>query len=112
MKNYIQPGDVLTLVAGAGGVKSGEIVVQGSIVAVAATSAVAGAEFEAKIGGVYEYAKNAAEAWTVGAPIYFDATNKVLTATAGENTLAGVAAAAAANPSGSGQVRLNSSFAA
>lgn len=112
MKNYIQPGNVLTLVAGAGGVKSGELVVQGAIVAVAATSAAAGEEFEAKIGEVYELPKTAAEAWAVGDPVYFDAANKMATSTAGTNKLIGVAAAAAANPSGSGVVRLNPSFSA
>lgn len=110
MKNYVQPGDVLTLVAGAGGVVSGAFKVIGALFGVVATSAAEGEEYELAIGGVYELPKTAAQAWTVGALIYWDAGNSVMTSTAGTNLPVGIAAAAAANPSGSGQVRLNSSF--
>jgi predicted RecA/RadA family phage recombinase len=57
-----------------------------------------------------EVAKVSAQAWTVGAPIYWDDTAKLFTTTSTSNTLAGVAVAAAANPSATGRVRLNGSF--
>lgn len=53
--------------------------------------------------------KNSAEAWTPLAKIYWDDTNKVFTTAdgAGANTLAGIAVAAAANPSSTGLMELN-----
>jgi predicted RecA/RadA family phage recombinase len=112
MKNFIKPGKVLTMIAPAGGVTSGELVFIGSIFGIAATSAAEGEEFELSTGGVWELPKTAAEAWTVGAKVYWDATNAVATSAdgAGANKQIGVATAVAANPSGIGDVRLNSNF--
>ncbi|RWX72584.1 DUF2190 family protein [Mesorhizobium sp. M2A.F.Ca.ET.039.01.1.1] len=110
MKNFIQPGEILTMVAPAGGVTSGDLVIIGSIFGVATTSAAAGAEFELKTGGVSEFPKTAAQAWAAGDPIYFDNVNKVMTSVSAGNTKVGVAVEAAANPSGKGRVRLNGSF--
>jgi predicted RecA/RadA family phage recombinase len=56
---------------------------------------------------VGDLAKVSAQAWTEGAKIYWDDTAKNFTTTSGGNTLAGVAAAAAANPSATGKVRLD-----
>jgi hypothetical protein len=39
MKNYVQPGDVIPVVAGTGGVKSGDVVVAGNLIGVAASDA-------------------------------------------------------------------------
>ena len=109
MRNFIQPGKVLTMVAPAGGVVSGALVIIGKIFGVAATSAAENEQFELDTGGVYELPKTAAEAWAVGDEIYAT-TAGVATKTASGNTKVGVAAAAAANPSGSGVVRLNDNF--
>jgi predicted RecA/RadA family phage recombinase len=43
MKNFIQPGDVVTVTAPTGGVTSGQLVVISAIVGVAATTQAAGA---------------------------------------------------------------------
>jgi len=110
MKTFIKPGNVLTCVAPSGGVVSGTFVMIGSIFGVAATSADEGDEFELQTGGCYELAKVSAEAWVVGDPIYWDADPGIITKVATDNTKVGVAITAAANPSGSGEVRLNSSF--
>lgn len=109
MRNFIQPGKVLPAVAPAGGVTSGQFVKIGSIFGIAATSAAAGDEFELALGEVYELPKVSAQAWTMGQPIYADA-NGIATTVATDNTKIGVASAAAANPSGSGLVRLNDNF--
>lgn len=53
-KNYIQDGSVLSLIAPAGGVKSGGIYAIGTLVVVAVTDAAAGKEFGAHTGGVWE----------------------------------------------------------
>ena len=110
MKNHVKAGKMITLVAPSGGVTSGSLVLSGSIFGVAATSAAEGEEFELATGDVWELPKTAAEAWTVGAKIYRDATTGLCTTTSTSNTLIGVAVEAAANPSGTGVVRLNPSF--
>lgn len=106
MKNYVQPADVLTLIAPTGGVVSGVGVVIGEIFAVATANADATKEFEGQITGVVQLAKTSAQAWAVGDAIYFDRTNK-----RADNTPVGpkigVATEVAANPSGVGRVRLD-----
>lgn len=106
-KNYVQPGSVVTLTAPAGGVKSGDGVLVGSLFGIAATDAIEGAEVEINTTGVYDVAKVDAQAWTVGAPIYFDSVAKLATTTVAGNTLIGVALAVATNPSATGRVRLS-----
>ncbi|ROZ86917.1 DUF2190 family protein [Pseudomonas neustonica] len=107
MKNYVQPGDMITVIATAA-VASGDLVRSGSILGVAATDAAIGEEVELKTTGVFDLAKTSAQAWTVGAPIYAIAASSLLTNVPGTgNYLVGVAMAAAANPSATGRVRLN-----
>lgn len=105
MKNFIQPGDMITVPAPAA-VASGDGVLVGSLFGVAANAAASGDDVEIKTTGVFDLAKTAAQAWTVGAPIYWATATKVATTLATDNTLIGVAVAAAANPSASGFVRL------
>ena len=72
-------------------VNVGDIVAIGADrVAVAATTALAGEENVYYVGGVVVEAP-AGEAVTVGDALYWDATNKVLTKTATDNTRAGYA---------------------
>ncbi len=113
MKNYVQPGNVLTLIAPAA-LLSGDGVLVGSIFGIAATNAAQNEEVEAQVVGVFDLKKTSAQAWTVGAPIYWDNTAKEATTAdgAGANKLIGVAVAAAANPSATGRVRLNGYFTA
>lgn len=109
MKNFVKPGHMMTVPAPADTL-SGDLVVVGSMFGVAATSALAGADVEIKCGGVFELPKLNAQAWTVGAPVYWDPAVKTVTTAAGALAKIGVAAAAAANPSAIGRVRLNGSF--
>lgn len=109
MKNFKQPGKTLTATAPTGGVVSGNPYKIGNIVGVAAFSAAEGAPFELELGGVYEFAKNSAEAWAFGDAIYMT-SGGIMTTTASGNTKVGVATAVAANPSGTGFVRLNTNF--
>ena len=106
MKNFVQEGDILTVVAPAA-VLSGAGVLVGSIFGIAQTDAASGAEVAIKRKGVFTHAKTSAEAWTIGAKVYWDNTNKVFTTTATDNTLVGAAAAAATNPSATGTVLLD-----
>src|SRR5262245_6253865 len=109
MKNFIQKGDVLTLAAPYD-VASGAGFKVGSIIAVATSAATSGASVEGLTRGVVEVANVSAQAWTVGAAIYWDDSAKLFTTTSTSNTLAGAATAAAANPTSTGKVRLNGSF--
>jgi hypothetical protein len=59
-----------------------------------------------KTQGVFELAKVSAQAWTVGAPIYWDASAAKATTVASTNTFIGHATEAAANPSAVGRVKL------
>lgn len=82
----------------------------GSIFGVALGTVASGAAGEFAVTGEWTLAKTSAQAWTVGALIYWDDTNKVCTTTSTSNKLIGVATAVAANPSSTGQVRLNGAF--
>ena len=64
-------------------------------------------QFSALVKGVVTHAKVSAQAWTEGVKIYWDDSAKNFTTTSSGNTLCGVAAAAAANPSATGYVRLD-----
>lgn len=52
-KNFVEDGDVLTLIAPAGGVLSGTPVVIGTLVVVPITDAAAGEQFGGKTNGVW-----------------------------------------------------------
>lgn len=106
MKNFIQPGDTLT-VAAPYDVASGGGVLVGKLFGIAAFSAKSGEPVEIKRKGVFSHAKTSAQAWTVGADIYWDDTAKVFTTTTTSNTLVAKAAEVAANPSDAGIVVLN-----
>jgi predicted RecA/RadA family phage recombinase len=106
MKNFIQLGKSIDIAAPAGGVTSGLVVILGSLIGVSSVTAPEGEMVAIQTEGVYDLPKTSAQAWTVGAKIYWDATNKVATTTATSNTLIGIAVAAAANPSASGWVKL------
>lgn len=106
MKNFKQDGDTVTVTAPAN-VTSGGGVLVGSLFGIAVNTALSGADVEIKRTGVFEHAKNSAEAWTVGTKVYWDNTAKVFTTTATSNTLVGVAAVAASNPSALGTALLD-----
>lgn len=106
-KNFVQPGHVLTLTAPAGGVVSGNGYLIGALFVVALISAPEGQQFEGQCTGVFRLPKTSAQAWAEGAAIYWDADKGEATTTATDNTLIGHAAAAAANPSDYGNVRLS-----
>jgi predicted RecA/RadA family phage recombinase len=108
MRNFIQPGHVLTMVAPSGGVTSGQPVLIGSIFGVCATDADAGAQVEVQVEGVFDLPRRVADAaWLAGAPVYFDATNGVATTASAEgDALIGVAVEGAASNATIGRVRL------
>lgn len=105
MKNFVQHGDTLTVPAPAD-VLSGAVVISGSLIGIAEHDALSGADVAVKTSGVFELAKVSAQAWTLGAKIYWAAGAGNATTTATDNTLIGIAVAAAANPSATGLVKI------
>lgn len=106
MKNYVMPGDLITLAAPYD-VASGAGALVGTLFGVAEYTALSGAQVVLCTRGVFTMAKVSAQAWTVGADIYWDNAAKNCTTTSASNTLIGKAIEAASNPSSTGVVRLN-----
>ena len=111
MKNYVQPGNAITLTAPYA-VTSGDGLLVGAIFGIAAGAAALGEPVETALAGVFDITKVGSQAWTVGAKVYWDDTNKRCTTVATDNTLIGVAIEAVASGAGdtTGRVRLNAIF--
>ena len=109
MKNYIQPGVNLTLPAPEA-ILSGQGVVVGSIFGIASGDAAIGADVDLVTEGVFELPKVGANAFTLGAKVYFDDATNLATTTAAGNNYIGVAVAAAIAGLATVKVRLNGSF--
>ncbi len=114
-KNYIQPGQTIGFTNGGSAVVSGQVIIQGTLVGVSQTDVAANGLGVMGIEGVYALPKKA-EALTLGAKVYWDATGNpvvgaagsgALTATVGSNTYAGVVTAGAASGDATVQVKLN-----
>ena len=71
-----------------------------------------GEPVETALVGVFDITKVGSQAWTVGAKVYWDDTNKRCTTVATDNTLIGVAVEAVASGASDtiGRVRLNAAF--
>lgn len=108
MKNFVDDGATATVTAPYA-VASGAGALLGTLFGVAQAAAASGAQVVLSLRGAYDLAKAASQAWTVGAAIYWDDTNKVCTTTASGNTLIGKALAAVGSGAGetTGRVRLN-----
>lgn len=109
MKNFVQPGDRITVTAAAAAT-AGELVVVGSLIAVAFGDAEIGDQLTLAVGGVFDLPKVTATAIATGDPVYRRSSDGLLTGTASGNTKVGIAVADAANPSATVRVRLNPSF--
>ena len=108
MKNYVSSGATLTITA-LSAVVSGAGLLAGTIFGVAAGDIALGAEGTINLTGVYDLPKVGSQAWTVGAKVYWDASEDECTTTATDNTLIGVAVLAVGSGAGdtTGRVRLN-----
>ena len=106
MKNYIQPGDTITVPAPTGGALSGDPVLVGSLFGVAAYTAAEAADLEITTEGVFTLPKAAGATFAIGDKVFFDATAKVVTATASGNKLIGSALLVAGGSDAIARVRL------
>lgn len=99
MKNLVSSGATVTLTS-PGAKVSGNVYFAGDLGGVAGHSAPSNEPVVLHIVGEYELPKATGQAWTVGAPIYWDAANSVCTTAAGAdpaNKPLGYASQAAAN---------------
>lgn len=103
--NYVQEGKTLNYTAGAD-ITSGQFVLIGTIGGVAKTDIANGKTGAVHISGVFSIPK-ATGAVTQGAKLYWDESESEVTTTATDNTLIGVAAAAAASGDSNVHVLLN-----
>ncbi|WP_323764590.1 DUF2190 family protein [Marinovum sp.] len=104
MKNFIAPGEHVTVITPSD-VSAGDGLLIGSLFGVVQEDAVTGADVVLVRRGVFILPKTSAQAWTVGAKVYW--TGSECTTTASGNTLIGLAESAAANPSATGRVLLD-----
>jgi predicted RecA/RadA family phage recombinase len=95
MRNFIQPGNVVTVIAPTGGVTSGQLVIIKAIVGVASTTQPAGAQVEIATVGEFDLAKNAPDTFAVGDVAKVAAGSNII-ATAGTLGIGWVMQAAAA----------------
>lgn len=104
-KNFIQPGNTLTIPAPAD-VQSGGVVLAGSIAGIAQNDAAAGEPCDVSVSGVWELPKVAADAVTVGAPIFWAGALATIDDDEGDNPRLGTAVEAAAASTATVKVRL------
>src|SRR5450432_893513 len=90
MKNFVIPGDVISVVSPTGGIVSGQAVLIGNLFGVAAYTAVAGASVEIATRGVFTLPKASSITLTQGAKVYWDATAGNVTSTSSGNLWVGV----------------------
>jgi predicted RecA/RadA family phage recombinase len=107
MKNFLQPGDVITLTAPET-LTSGRGVLVGQLFGIATAAAASGVAVEVATTGVFSHAKTGTQAWVQGQKVYWDNTAKVFTSVATGNTFVGHAVEAVAGGAGDviGKVRL------
>lgn len=106
MKNYVQPGNSLTVAAPSGGVKAGDPVAIGSLRGFAATTAAEGEDVAISRVGVFDVTKETGAAWAVGDKVYLKAGTTTFNKTATSNTLFGFAAEPAASGDTTGKIVL------
>lgn len=106
MKNFVQPGDTLTIPAPVA-VLSGDPVIAGDIKGIACCDAAGDAPVDVKCSGVFTLPKVAANAFVLGAKVYWAAGTKLATSTASGNMLLGVAVADAPATAATVNIRLS-----
>ncbi|WP_145104527.1 DUF2190 family protein [Cereibacter sediminicola] len=109
MKNFVQPGNTVTIPAPYA-VLSGQGVKSGLIFGVACGDAAEAADVDVQTVGVFDLAKVGTDTFALGAAVYWDATAQLATATATGNSKIGAALEAASNTAATVRVRLNGAF--
>lgn len=105
--NYVQPGDVLDLVAPYDVVSGAGFQVNGNIFAVALGDALNGEDVRGQMVGVWDILAVTLDTFAIGAAVYWDNSGKKCTSTSSGNNLIGVATKAKVNTDTTVRVRLN-----
>jgi predicted RecA/RadA family phage recombinase len=105
MKNWVQPGDHIDIVATVT-LAAGQFFQSNGLRGVVTNGVTTGQQTTVATRGVFTLPKNTGEAWAVGELLYWDTTNNRFTTTVGSNVLAGFAAAAAASADTTGKVAI------
>lgn len=106
MKNYIQPGNVLTLTSPTD-LNSGDPVLIGKFFGISAHDAGTGLAIEVALEGVYSLPKAPTIVFAVGDYVYFDPSSGNVTSGGTGSKLIGAATAAAGASDTTAAVRLN-----
>jgi len=106
MKNHINSGDLVEVVAPTGGVTSGAPVLVGALFGVPVSTAAAGESVTVQTTGVFDLVKDAS-IFAAGGKVSFDATTGKATAPGAGKAPVGLALAAAATGAGTVRVRLD-----
>ncbi len=109
MRDFVQPGDNLTVTAEAAA-SSGDGVKLGDLFGIASGDAAVGEPLVPVTTGVFKLRKVSTDEWAVGDAVYFRTADGAVTGTATGNTKIGMAVSAAGDPSEAVRVRLNGSF--
>ncbi|MFN3076654.1 MAG: DUF2190 family protein [Alphaproteobacteria bacterium] len=106
MKNFVQEGERLTVAAPSALTSGQPFMVGSTLFGVASGAAAQGDDVVMMTEGVFDLPKVSAQAWSAGDRVYWDAGASKLTNVNAGDPLAGIAVAAAANPSATGRVLL------
>ena len=107
MRNYLQNGHVITVTAPTSGIASGDGLLIGSIFGIAAYASSEGDPVELATTGIYQLPKESTAVLTVGAPVSWDDSAKLVDAPAAGLFPIGIAVETAGNGVASVAVRLD-----
>lgn len=105
--NFLTPGCVVELTAPAGGVIVGVPVLIGGLLVIPRVTAAAAVRFAGAVEGVWTLSKATGEAWTEGAPAFWDVANARVSIDSTVGLQIGAITAAALSADTTGPVRLN-----
>lgn len=103
----INDGRTIPYTPSGAAVAAGAIVLLGTRLGIAINDIADGALGTLAIEGNFSMPKATGEAWTLGASLYWDNTNKKLTTTSSGNTLNSIATKAAASGDTTGEAKIN-----
>jgi predicted RecA/RadA family phage recombinase len=108
MKNYVQPGDVISAVAPYQRNAGEASILGGSLFGVAVDTVASGSTGVFALNGVYDITKNtgAGESYTLGQRLFWDNTNKRITSTSTSNVAVGLCVVAAATGDATARIKL------
>lgn len=107
MKNYVQDGKILTVIAPYAVTSGAGVQIGAALFGVACFAAAQDEELEISTERVYGIKKKTTDVMTAGAKLYWDNTNKELTVTVGTNLYAGLCVKDAGNGATTVNIKIN-----